>query len=309
MVNTGPSLVAKMGNTTFGRRCSSTVQTNSFDNDSLNENYFNVNNVRSTAGCFKTSSINQNQPGNQFNKQYQSKSSKSSSGYGSHSSSKKCRNNSHESGTSLATNTDDCDTIEKLHFELCKSKRQVYEREQQLLKLHREVHKLRSVLDHSDTLVNVIKPKDSLNLPFGNSIDYGGTFNFGTEKKKGVSSESFSSNRSFAVQKLNIINKDFDSRRVIQEALIDNTFLKNYLNVEQLDLIVNSMYEKEFAKNCFICKCGTYGCHLYVITYGHCEVIDSRNRPVNQIGPGKAFGELALLYNCTRTASVKSMTF
>lgn len=27
------------------------------------------------------------------------------------------------------------------------------------------------------------------------------------------------------------------------------------------------------------------------------------------MGPGKVFGELAILYNCTRTATVKSKTF
>ena len=202
-----------------------------------------------------------------------------------------------------------CTELEKVKLELRDAKRQIYEREQQLLKLHRENHKLRSVLDHSDA-INTFKP--SLSMTMFLADHSGGAVHNGKlsypNKKQGVSGESYGSMTSLGdpMQNVNFVWKDFDCRRIIQEALLDNSFLKNYLNHEQLSLIVDSMYEKEFNKNCYICRRGTYGSHLYVITYGHCEVIDAHDKPVNQIGPGKAFGELALLYNCTRTASVKS---
>ena len=206
--------------------------------------------------------------------------------------------------SSRDSNNSDND-VEKLRVELRETKRQVYEREQQLLKLHREIHKLRSVLDHSD-VINALKPSLSMSLLL--SSDGSKSKQNVPYKKQGVSGESYALNNSKEdpMQSINYVWKDFDCRRIIQEALLDNSFLKNYLNHEQMDLIVDSMYEKEFAKSCYICRRGTYGSHLYVITYGHCEVIDSRDKPVNQMGPGKAFGELALLYNCTRTASVKS---
>ncbi|KAH7639908.1 cgmp-dependent protein kinase 1-like [Dermatophagoides farinae] len=228
--------------------------------------------------------------------------------------------------------------MDRLRHELRDSKRKVYEREQQLLKLHREVHKLRSVLDHSDAMNVTLKmtssqqqqqPFDSFFVNNLNAYDHHMNYidNYNRldvtqpEKKKGVSGESLNStgnngiddggndgvkNRSQKI--INFFWKDFDCRRIIQEALMDNSFLKNYLNNEQIDLIVNSMYVKEFAKSRYICRRGTYGSHLYVISYGKCEVIDARDRPVNQMGPGKAFGELALLYNCTRTASVRALT-
>ncbi|KAJ6218893.1 hypothetical protein RDWZM_004705 [Blomia tropicalis] len=193
---------------------------------------------------------------------------------------------------------------ERLKMELRDAKRQIYEREQQLLKLHREIHKLRSVLDHSDS-INPLKPSLSMTMLINSD-----SVHMGPNKKQGVSGESYAPNSSLGANSLqiNFVWKDFDCRRLLQEALLDNSFLKNYLNTEQMDLIVDSMYEKEFQKNCYICRRGTYGSHLYVITYGHCEVIDSHDKPVNQMGPGKAFGELALLYNCTRTASVKTIT-
>ena len=37
---------------------------------------------------------------------------------------------------------------------------------------------------------------------------------------------------------------------------------------------------------------------------GELEVIQG-DRVIGRMGPGKAFGELAILYNCTRTASIK----
>ena len=37
---------------------------------------------------------------------------------------------------------------------------------------------------------------------------------------------------------------------------------------------------------------------------GELEVIQG-DRVLGRMGPGKAFGELAILYNCTRTASIK----
>lgn len=40
------------------------------------------------------------------------------------------------------------------------------------------------------------------------------------------------------------------------------------------------------------------------ITDGQLEVLKG-GKFIGTIGPGRAFGELAILYNCTRTASVK----
>jgi len=47
-----------------------------------------------------------------------------------------------------------------------------------------------------------------------------------------------------------------------------------------------------------------YVANMY--TEGLVEVT-KEGRSLNQIGPGKVFGELAILYNCTRTATIKGM--
>jgi cGMP-dependent protein kinase len=44
------------------------------------------------------------------------------------------------------------------------------------------------------------------------------------------------------------------------------------------------------------------------LTEGQVEV-SKNNKTICKIGNGKVFGELAILYNCTRTATVKALTF
>ena len=48
------------------------------------------------------------------------------------------------------------------------------------------------------------------------------------------------------------------------------------------------------------------GSHLYVSAEGQLEVVQD-SRYLGTLGPGKAFGELALLYNCKRTATVRGI--
>ena len=49
---------------------------------------------------------------------------------------------------------------------------------------------------------------------------------------------------------------------------------------------------------------GDSGSDLYVSSQGEYEVIKD-GKVLGKLGTGKAFGELAILYNCKRTASIK----
>lgn len=58
-----------------------------------------------------------------------------------------------------------------------------------------------------------------------------------------------------------------------------------------------------------LCEEGSYGSHLFVISSGICQVsVRNETGVSNKIGPGQAFGELAILYNCPRTATVTALT-
>ena len=61
-------------------------------------------------------------------------------------------------------------------------------------------------------------------------------------------------------------------------------------------------------KECnFIFILGELGSHLYVSAEGEYDVIKD-GKTLGRLGVGKAFGELAILYNCKRTASIKAVT-
>lgn len=84
---------------------------------------------------------------------------------------------------------------------------------------------------------------------------------------------------------------------------MDNDFLKN-LDSSQVREIVDSMYSKEFPAGRYVIREGEAGAHLYVSAEGEFEVI-KEDKVLGRMGAGKAFGELAILYNCTRTASIR----
>lgn len=87
---------------------------------------------------------------------------------------------------------------------------------------------------------------------------------------------------------------------------MDNDFLKN-IDSLQIREIVDSMYNLEVAAGEYVIREGEAGAHLYVSAKGQFEVIKD-NTILGYMGPGKAFGELAILYNCTRTASIRVLT-
>ncbi|GFV89685.1 cGMP-dependent protein kinase, isozyme 1 [Trichonephila clavipes] len=81
-------------------------------------------------------------------------------------------------------------------------------------------------------------------------------------KKQGVSGESASyhDGEDFQVQKY---EKDFKSKQLIKDAIMENDFLKN-LDASQVIEIVDCMYCQYFTKGTQVIKEGDVGSHLYV---------------------------------------------
>lgn len=95
----------------------------------------------------------------------------------------------------------------------------------------------------------------------------------------------------------------FSSKQLIKDAIMDNAFLKN-LDTSQIREIVDAMEPKEFPAGSYIIRQGHAGVHLFVSAEGDFEVLQD-DKILGHMEPGKAFGELAILYNCTRTASIR----
>ncbi|XP_050751644.1 cGMP-dependent protein kinase 2 [Gymnogyps californianus] len=129
--------------------------------------------------------------------------------------------------------------------------------------------------------------------------------------KEGVSAEPttrlYDLNRQakFSFEKARV-QKDSSEKQLITDALSKNQFLKR-LEPHQIQDMVECMYERTFQQGSFVIRQGEPGNHIFVLKEGSLEVFQ-QNKLLSSIPVWTAFGELAILYNCTRTASVKAIT-
>ncbi|XP_070544121.1 cGMP-dependent protein kinase 1-like isoform X3 [Ptychodera flava] len=192
--------------------------------------------------------------------------------------------------------------IEKYQQELKARSISIDERDNEIARLKEEVHKLKSVLQathrNRDGMPDILSTIHEESGMAGSSKD--------RNKKQGVSGESGLQNIGINASELERHPKDFRSKQLIKDAILDNDFTKN-LDVSQVREIVDCMYLKTFQKGQLVIKEGDASAHFYVAAEGELEV-SKGNKVLGTMGSGKVFGELAILYNCTRTASVKAVT-
>ncbi|KAM4032277.1 cGMP-dependent protein kinase 1 isoform 2-T2 [Anomaloglossus baeobatrachus] len=160
------------------------------------------------------------------------------------------------------------------------------EKEEEIQELRRKLHKYQSVLAMPSS--TQIGPR--------------------TTRAQGISAEpqSFRSYHDLTRQSFKKFTKSERSKELIKEAILDNDFMKN-LEISQIQEIVDCMYPVEYGKDSCIIKEGDVGSLVYVMEDGKVEVTKESVK-LCTMGPGKVFGELAILYNCTRTATVKTLT-
>ncbi|XP_056323572.1 LOW QUALITY PROTEIN: cGMP-dependent protein kinase 1-like [Danio aesculapii] len=101
-------------------------------------------------------------------------------------------------------------------------------------------------------------------------------------------------------------SKTEESRELILKALLENDFMK-HLEAAQIHTITDCMYPTTLTRGCCVIQEGDDGSTVYVLEEGLVEVTKGGQK-LCSIEPGKVFGELAILYNCTRTASVTALT-
>uniref|UniRef100_A0A8C3RGV1 cGMP-dependent protein kinase n=1 Tax=Cyanoderma ruficeps TaxID=181631 RepID=A0A8C3RGV1_9PASS len=129
--------------------------------------------------------------------------------------------------------------------------------------------------------------------------------------KEGVSAEpttrlcDLSRQTMFSLEKATV-RKDSSEKKLITDALNKNQFLKR-LEPHQTRDMVECMYERTFQQGSYVIRQGEPGNHIFVLKEGSLEVFQ-QNKLLSSIPAWTAFGELAILYNCTRTASVKAIT-
>lgn len=126
--------------------------------------------------------------------------------------------------------------------------------------------------------------------------------------RSGVSAEVygvFNKKENFVAK---VVSKTQEQIQRIKTSVI-HSFLFGNLDPKDLEVVINAMEEKVFEKGENIINQGEKGDCLYFVEEGklNCyKKIGSEQSPklVKEYGPGDAFGELALLYNAPRAATI-----
>ncbi|XP_068585422.1 cGMP-dependent protein kinase 1-like isoform X2 [Cebidichthys violaceus] len=160
--------------------------------------------------------------------------------------------------------------------------RRLREKDEEALELRRKLHKYQSVLRGQSVSGPDCWPDDRR-----------------TRRPAGVSAEPVEETE------LRRFSKTHRSKEMIKDAILDNDFMKN-LELSQIQEIVDCMYPVDYEKDACIIKEGDVGSLVYVMEEGKVEVT-KEGMKLCTMGPGKVFGELAILYNCTRTATVMAL--
>ncbi|KAI8361266.1 cyclic nucleotide-binding-like protein [Mortierella sp. GBAus27b] len=104
-----------------------------------------------------------------------------------------------------------------------------------------------------------------------------------------------------------VIPKTPEQRKRIELSISSNFLFKN-LDEDQHEDVVNAMTEKRFRVRENVIEQGAVGDYFYVVETGSLDVFVAKNgnpaEKVFEYGPGGSFGELALMYNGPRAATV-----
>lgn len=88
---------------------------------------------------------------------------------------------------------------------------------------------------------------------------------------------------------------------------IESNFLFKNLDEEQYTDVVDAMIEKEIEAEDHVINQGAVGDYFYIVESGQLDCFIDGNK-VTSYGPGGSFGELALMYNAPRAASIIAVT-
>jgi cAMP-dependent protein kinase regulator len=108
----------------------------------------------------------------------------------------------------------------------------------------------------------------------------------------------------------NVVDKTDEQKLKIKNRL-SAIFMFQSLDEKSFQVVVNTMAIVNVKKGDFVIKQGDTGDHLYVVDSGALDCYklfpeEKEPKLVKNYGPGEVFGELALLYNAPRAASVQA---
>lgn len=109
-----------------------------------------------------------------------------------------------------------------------------------------------------------------------------------------------------------VIEKNEEQRNRILNK-VSQSFLFNSLEENELNTVINAFDEKRFKSGETVINQGEQGDCLYLVEDGNLDCYKTFNKEEGQkwlkiYYPGEAFGELALLYNAPRAATILAKT-
>lgn len=126
------------------------------------------------------------------------------------------------------------------------------------------------------------------------------------KSRQSVSAEVFGKYHIKEAFKAKVVPKSADVKKRIEERLT-SAFMFMGLDDNDLKVVIDAMDEKKAPANEFVIKEGDNGDVLYIVESGELsctKVIDGKETYLKNFNPGDVFGELALLYNAPRAASI-----
>lgn len=133
------------------------------------------------------------------------------------------------------------------------------------------------------------------------------------KRRAGVSAEPVKEDDLDDDTPLPVIVKNDEAKNRIRKAIAHNLLFK-HLNESQLVQMIDAMFEVRKAAGEKIIRQGDAGDEVdnfYVVEEGVCDILisrDGKEKNVGEIKPGGSFGELALMYQCPRAATVVAKT-
>ncbi|XP_072217926.1 cGMP-dependent protein kinase 2 [Leuresthes tenuis] len=102
------------------------------------------------------------------------------------------------------------------------------------------------------------------------------------------------------------VKKTVSETNLIVKAIQKNDFLSR-LDDEQIAMMVDLLMASNFKPGEDVIKEGSEGDSMYIVAAGEL-IVTQAGRELRSLTTGDVFGELAILYNCKRTATVKAKT-
>ncbi|KAG0669351.1 hypothetical protein C6P45_003876 [Maudiozyma exigua] len=127
-------------------------------------------------------------------------------------------------------------------------------------------------------------------------------FHFNAERRTSVSGETINPDNFDNWTPENFSEKSESQLKRLEQSIGKN-FLFNKLDADNRRLVVNCLEEKSAKKGDVIIQQGDEGDYFYIVEQGVVEFYVNKQR-VSTSGAGSSFGELALMYNSPRAATV-----